>query len=151
MPETLDVLEARLDAFNRRGEETTEKVDLLIEMVPQEIGRVFINLLNNAFYAVHKRVAASDDGYAPTISVSTRDQKGLVEIRISDNGSGIAAPDRDRIFEPFFTTKPTGEGTGLGLSISYGIITQGHGGALTVESEAGEGATFIVTLPTKKP
>ncbi len=84
----------------------------------------------------------------PTVTVSTRQVEGQVEIRVSDNGSGIAAEILEKIFEPFFTTKPTGSGTGLGLSLSYDIVTQGHGGTLAVESTAGEGATFVITLPT---
>ena len=79
---------------------------------------------------------------------STRQRAGQVEIRVSDNGPGIPAEIRSKIFEPFFTTKPTGTGTGLGLSLSYDIVTQGHGGTLMVESEEGEGATFVITLPS---
>ena len=118
-----------------------------IAMVPQEIGRVLINLMNNAFYAVHEQAARVDGTYEPTVTVSTRKEGDRVEIRVSDNGGGIPAAVRDKIFEPFFTTKPTGSGTGLGLSLSYDIVTQGHGGTLAVESTEGEGATFIVTLP----
>ncbi len=83
--------------------------------------------------------------------VSTRQVDGQVEIHVADNGPGIPADVRDRIFEPFFTTKPTGTGTGLGLSLSYDIVTQGHGGTLTVESTEGEGATFVITLPGNSP
>ena len=117
------------------------------EFVPQEIAKVLMNLLSNAFDATHDRAADADDEYNPLVTVSTRRVKGGVEIRVSDNGSGIPTAIQDRIFEPFFTTKPTGTGTGLGLSISYDIVTHGHGGALTVESTEGQGATFIVTLP----
>ena len=89
-----------------------------------------------------------DGGPEPTVKVSTKRVDGMVEIRVSDNGPGIPAEVQDRIFEPFFTTKPTGQGNmGLGLSLSYDIITQGHGGTLTVESTEGEGATFVITLP----
>ena len=84
----------------------------------------------------------------PTVTVSTPCTDDAVKIRISDNGPGIPSDIKDRIFEPFFTTKPTGSGTGLGLSLSYDIVTQGHGGTLTVESEEGQGATFIITIPT---
>ena len=119
-----------------------------IEVVPQDIGRVLLNLLGNAFYAVHQRRLSVDGAYAPRVRVSTRALEGGVEIRVEDNGGGIPASILDRIFEPFFTTKPTGAGnTGLGLSLSYEIVTQGHGGTLSVESLEGEGTVFIVTLP----
>ena len=118
-----------------------------IEIVPQEIGRVLLNLLGNAFDAVHEQAQAVDSAYRPAVKVITQRVDGGVEIRVCDNGGGIPADIRDRIFEPFFTTKPTGSGTGLGLSLSYDIVTQGHGGTLQVESAAGEGATFIITLP----
>ena len=121
-----------------------------VEVVPQEVGRVLLNLLGNAFDAVHEHMVKVDGAYTPTVTVSTRGIEGQVEIRVSDNGPGIPAEITDRIFEPFFTTKPTGTGTGLGLSLSYDIVTQGHGGTLTVESEEGQGATFIVTLPVSK-
>ena len=116
-----------------------------IDIVPQDIGRVLLNLFNNAFYAVDKKQA--DAGYQPTVTVSTRLQKGMIEISVQDNGMGISAAVRDKIFQPFFTTKPAGSGTGLGLSLSYDIITKGHNGTLTVESTEGEGTTFIVKLP----
>ncbi len=86
--------------------------------------------------------------YEPTVTVSTRQVDGQQEIRVCDNGPGIPAVIQEKIFEPFFTTKPTGTGTGLGLSLSYDIVTQGHGGRLTVESTEGDGATFVITLPT---
>jgi len=120
-----------------------------VEVVPQELSRVFVNLLNNAFDAVHESAMRINGPYLPTVTVSTRQLAGQVEIRVSDNGPGIPAEVKDKIFEPFFTTKPTGKGnTGLGLSLSYDIVTQGHGGTLTVESKAGEGATFVITLPS---
>jgi len=120
--------------------------------VPQQIGRVFINLLNNAFYAVQQRVKTSkarslDEAYEPTVSVHTHNLGGAVEIRVRDNGTGIPAKVKAKIFEPFFTTKPTGTGTGLGLSLSYDIVVRGHGGTLTVESEEGAFTEFIIKLP----
>ncbi len=118
-----------------------------ILMVPQNIGRVLLNLLGNAFDAVYEHALTVNGAYAPTVTVSTRQVEGQVEIRVSDNGPGIPAEIKEKIFEPFFTTKPTGSGTGLGLSLSYDIVTQGHGGTLAVESEDGKGATFVVTLP----
>ena len=126
-----------------------------LAVVPQEIGRVFLNLMNNAFYAMHEKALAMNEPYTPTVTISTRLVKASsdaatsaesVLIGIADNGPGIPSDVKDKIFEPFFTTKPTGSGTGLGLSLAYDIVMQGHGGTLTVESEEGEGATFIITL-----
>ena len=122
-----------------------------VEMVPQEIGRALMNVLNNAFFAVHEQAQTHDGVYTPTVTVTTRQGGGTVEIRVQDNGPGIPAAVQAKIFEPFFTTKPTGTGTGLGLSLSYDIVTQGHGGTLTVESTEGEGATFVITLPMNSP
>ncbi|WP_324674814.1 sensor histidine kinase [Hymenobacter sp. GOD-10R] len=119
----------------------------LVEAVGQDLGRVLLNLFNNAFYAVQKRQQMGEPGYAPTVSVSTRHTSNRVEIRVADNGTGMPPEVQAKIFQPFFTTKPTGEGTGLGLSLSYDIITKGHGGTLAVESQAGYGTEFIITLP----
>jgi two-component system, NtrC family, sensor kinase len=114
--------------------------------LPQELGRVLLNLLNNAFYAV-SAAAGGDGARLPKVSVRTIATDHGYEIRVQDNGSGIPEATRARIFEPFFTTKPTGEGTGLGLSMSHDIIVHGHGGSIRVESEEGTGTTFIITLP----
>ncbi len=119
-----------------------------VEMVPQEIGRVLLNLYNNAFYAVNEKQKTAMNGYLPTVTVSTSQLNGHTEIRVSDNGTGIPESVKGKIFQPFFTTKPTGEGTGLGLSLSYDIITKGHGGSLSVESQDGEGTTFVIQLPS---
>ena len=109
-----------------------------IEVVPQDITRVFLNLFGNGFYAASKRQRSeADAGYRPTLKVATRDLGEAVEVRVRDNGTGIPPEVRAKLFQPFFTTKPTGEGTGLGLSISYDIVTQQHGGAIEVESEPG--------------
>ncbi len=109
---------------------------------------MLLNLYNNAFYAVkEKQKTAPDQNYKPTVTVSTTRLNGHIEIRVSDNGTGIPDSVKAKIFQPFFTTKPTGEGTGLGLSLSYDIITKGHGGSLTVESQEGEGTTFVLKLP----
>jgi two-component system, NtrC family, sensor kinase len=120
-----------------------------IELVPQDITRVCLNLIGNGFYATTKRQkeGKGDAEFKPTLKVSTRDLGSAVEIRIRDNGIGIAPEFRDRLFQPFFTTKPTGEGTGLGLSISYDIVTQEHGGTITVDSQVGEFTEFTVRLP----
>jgi signal transduction histidine kinase len=123
-----------------------------IELVPQEITRVLLNLLGNGFYAANKRSQQNDDpAYRPTLKVSTRDLGGEVEIRVRDNGIGIAPESREKLFTPFFTTKPTGEGTGLGLSISYDIVTQQHGGTITVDSRVGEFTEFTIRLPRNAP
>jgi signal transduction histidine kinase len=108
---------------------------------------VFINLLHNAFYAVHQRAQANGEAYMPEVTLCTHRTADGVEIRIADNGTGIPPSVRSRIFEPFFTTKPTGQGTGLGLSLSYDIITQVHKGTMRFETAEGAGTTFILTLP----
>ncbi|MGI4740942.1 MAG: tetratricopeptide repeat-containing sensor histidine kinase [Janthinobacterium lividum] len=122
----------------------------LLELVPQEIGRVLLNLFTNAFYAVHQKATQLGPAYAPEVRVSTRRQGGQVELRIRDNGTGIPAAVVEKIYNPFFTTKPAGEGTGLGLWFSYDIITKGYGGTLTVSSQEGEYTEFVVTLPLAK-
>ncbi|WP_420147672.1 tetratricopeptide repeat protein [Spirosoma sp.] len=119
------------------------------EVIPQEVGRVLLNLFNNAFYAVRQKQQTRLSDYQPAVTVSTRNQHGMVEIRVHDNGTGIPQPVLDKIFQPFFTTKPTGQGTGLGLSLSYDIITKGHGGTLTVNTQPGEFSEFIIHLPIK--
>jgi len=119
-----------------------------IELAPQEITRVFLNLFGNGFYAATKRARENGDrSFRPVLAVSTRDLDEAIEVTVRDNGIGIAPEIRDKLFQPFFTTKPTGEGTGLGLSISYDIITQQHGGTITVESEPGAFTEFTVRLP----
>jgi signal transduction histidine kinase len=119
-----------------------------IELAPQEMTRVFLNLLSNGFYAASKRAQGDTDGsFRPILAVTTREDGDAVEVRVRDNGTGIPPEIRDKLFQPFFTTKPTGEGTGLGLSISYDIVTQQHGGTITVESEPGSFTEFTVRLP----
>jgi signal transduction histidine kinase len=117
------------------------------EVVPEELGRVFLNLLDNAFDAVRAR-AADENGYAPRVSVSTRRRPdGRIEIQISDNGVGMTDDVATRVFEPFYTTKETGQGTGLGLSLAYDVVTKAHGGSIEVDSEPGRGTTFVVVIP----
>jgi signal transduction histidine kinase len=119
-----------------------------IEVAPQEMTRVFLNLFSNGFYAANRRARDSDNGaFHPTLAVATREAGEAVEITVRDNGIGIPPEIRDKLFQPFFTTKPTGEGTGLGLSISYDIITQQHGGTITVDSEPGAYTEFTIRLP----
>ena len=118
-----------------------------INIIPQDIGRVVMNLLTNAFYAVNEEKQKQPGGYEPTVSINTKKIENKIEIKVSDNGNGIPDAIKEKIFQPFFTTKPTGQGTGLGLSLSYDIITKGHGGALNVETKEGEGTIFIIQLP----
>ncbi len=119
-----------------------------INIIPQDIGRVLLNLYNNAFHAVSEKKKQAAGGYQAAVSVSTRKVGSKVLISVKDNGSGIPQKALDKIFQPFFTTKPTGQGTGLGLSLAYDIV-KAHGGELTVETKEGEGSLFIVELPIK--
>ena len=116
-----------------------------INIIPQDIGRVLLNLYNNAFYAVSERQKARGKEYEPIVSVTTKKLDNHVIITVSDNGNGIPQKIVNKIFQPFFTTKPTGQGTGLGLSLSYDIV-KAHGGEVKVESEEGEGSEFIIQL-----
>ena len=146
----------RLSYHGLRAKDKTFNAELKTDFAPDlpavsavggDLGRVLLNLLTNAFYAVKQRQLLGQPGYAPAVGMSTRQANGQVEIRVTDNGTGMPAAVQAKIFQPFFTTKPTGEGTGLGLSLSYDIVTKGHGGTLAVESREGEGTTFIITLP----
>lgn len=121
-----------------------------IEAIPQDLGRVLLNLFNNSFYSVAEKKKQNIAGYEPTVTVVTRKLPNAVEITVSDNGTGIPQKVLDKIYQPFFTTKPTGQGTGLGLSMSYDIITKGHGGDLKVETAEGEFAKFVITIPDVK-
>jgi signal transduction histidine kinase/ketosteroid isomerase-like protein len=121
-----------------------------IKIIPQDVGRVILNLLTNAFYVVHQKKQTDKADYKPTVRISTKKKKKAIEIKVTDNGSGMPDKVKEKIFQPFFTTKPTGEGTGLGLSLSYDIITKGHGGDLKVDTKEGEGTTFIIHLPLEK-
>ncbi len=116
-------------------------------IVSQDLGRVLLNLFNNAFYAVGQKKKIAGGDYKAEVSVNTTASNGQVVIRVKDNGTGIPDKIRDKIMQPFFTTKPTGEGTGLGLSLSYDIVIKGHGGSIKVESSEGEGTEMIVSLP----
>jgi len=118
-----------------------------INVVPQDIGRVLLNLFNNAFYAVNQKKKALGDAYKPEVSVTTSSQNSQVIIKVKDNGIGIPDSIMEKIMQPFFTTKPTGEGTGLGLSLSYDIVVKGHGGKIDINIKADEFTEFIVTLP----
>lgn len=126
-----------------------------VNIIPQDIGRVILNLITNAFYTVQQKSNATKEAtpfqkvsplYEPTVSVSTKKVVNKVEVRVKDNGNGIPQKVLDKIFQPFFTTKPTGQGTGLGLSLSYDIV-KAHGGELKVETKEGEGSEFVIVLP----
>jgi len=119
-----------------------------VNIISQDVGRVILNLINNAFYAVDEKKKKTGNDYEPTVFVSTKKNNGKVEIKVSDNGNGIPQKVLVKIFQPFFTTKPTGQGTGLGLSLSYDIV-KAHGGELKVETKEGEGSDFIIELPNQ--
>jgi two-component system NtrC family sensor kinase len=119
----------------------------LIKIISQDIGRVILNLITNAFYAVMEKKKLQPTGYEPTVTVRTRKIDNKVIVEVKDNGTGIPQKAIDKIFQPFFTTKPTGQGTGLGLSLSYDIVTKGHGGEIKVETKEGESTAFSIILP----
>jgi signal transduction histidine kinase len=140
-------LRAKDKSFNATLQTDFDDQIGLINIVPQDIGRVFLNLFNNSFYAVSEKRKMQIPGYEPTVYISTRKSGQQVEIKIRDNGSGIPQKLLEKIFQPFFTTKPTGEGTGLGLSLSYEIITKGHRGTIDIDTKEGEHTEFIIRLP----
>ena len=138
---------AQVPDFNAEIIEDYDPSISTVSLVPEDIGRVLINLIGNAFDAVREKTASAGEGFDPAVVVSTRKTAGGVEIRVADNGRGVPEAIRSRIFEPFFTTKPTGAGTGIGLSLSHDIVTNGHGGTLRAEESVGGGAVFVVELP----
>ncbi|MFT3910261.1 MAG: tetratricopeptide repeat protein [Ferruginibacter sp.] len=140
-------LRAKDKSFNATLKTDFDETIGKINIIPQDIGRVILNLITNAFYAVSTAQTLKEGmAYVPTVNISTKKVNGKVEIRVGDNGTGIPKNIVDKIFQPFFTTKPTGQGTGLGLSLSYDII-KAHGGELKVETKENEGSTFIIQLP----
>jgi two-component system NtrC family sensor kinase len=140
-------LRAKDKSFNATMKTNFDETIGNVNIIAQDIGRVVLNLINNAFYAVDEKKKQNLNGYEPTVSVSTKKTNGKVEIKVADNGKGIPQKVLDKIFQPFFTTKPTGQGTGLGLSLAYDII-KAHGGELKVETNEGEGSEFSIQLPT---
>ena len=139
-----------------RAKDTTFNVSLerdyaeelpLVPMVPQDVSRVFLNIISNACYAANKKRESAGDDYSPTVTVTTRAAGEMIEVLISDNGTGIPKDIVDKVFNPFFTTNPPNEGTGLGLSITYDIVVEGHGGTLDLDTTEGEGTTFLIKLP----
>jgi signal transduction histidine kinase len=139
-------LRAANKSFSAKYEMLPDPALPAVAVVPQDMGRVLLNLINNAFYAAFEKGKTAGPGFVPSVAVSTRKLDHTVELVVRDNGSGIPAALLEKIFQPFFTTKPTGKGTGLGLSLSYDIV-KAHGGALKVESREGEGTSFIIVLP----
>ncbi|MBX2935478.1 MAG: GHKL domain-containing protein [Ferruginibacter sp.] len=139
-------LRAKDKSFNAKFETNFNSSIPKINVVPQDIGRVILNLINNAFFAVSDKKKTANENYEPAVIVSTKKENGKVLISVRDNGNGIPATIKDKIFQPFFTTKPTGSGTGLGLSLSYDIV-KAHGGEIRVETKEGEGTEFIIKLP----
>ena len=140
------VLRARDNSFNVSLQTNYDERIGKINIIPQEIGRVLVNLYNNAFYAVTEMKKLKGDGFDPTVFVSTKKRGDKIEIRVKDNGSGIPQIVLDKIFQPFFTTKPAGQGTGLGLSLSYDIV-KAHGGEIKVETKEGEFTEFLIQIP----
>ncbi len=142
-------LRAKDKSFNATMKTDFDETIGNINIIPQDIGRVVLNLINNAFYIVDEKKKQQPTGYEPNVSVSTKKINGKVEISVKDNGNGIPQKILDKIFQPFFTTKPTGQGTGLGLSLSYDIV-KAHGGEIKVNTTENEGTEFIIQLPAKE-
>ncbi len=150
-------LRAKDKTFNAAMKTDYDESIGLIKIIPQDIDRVILNLITNAFYVVTEKKKQLPEGYEPVVSVSTKKEMNKVIVKVTDNGNGIPQKILDKIFQPFFTTKPTGQGTGLGLSLAFDIVTKGHGGELKVETKQGEGlsdeasakagTTFIIELP----
>ncbi len=139
-------LRAKDNSFNATMKTEFDETIGKINIIPQDIGRVILNLITNAFYAVTEKKKLNPNEYEPTVSINTKKTGNRVLISVKDNGNGIPKKVLDKIFQPFFTTKPTGQGTGLGLSLSYDIV-KAHGGEIKVESKAGEGSEFLIKLP----
>jgi signal transduction histidine kinase len=139
-------LRAKDKSFNADLQTHFDPAISKVAVIPQDLGRVLLNLYNNAFYAVNEKLRRGDKSYNPVVSVSTEKLNDKIKISVKDNGTGIPEKIRDKIFQPFFTTKPTGQGTGLGLSLSYDII-KAHGGEINISSQEDEGTSFYVTLP----
>jgi signal transduction histidine kinase len=138
-------MRAKDKSFNSDFSFTSDPNVGKISVVPQDIGRVILNLINNAFHAVKEKTASAPPDFKPMVEVSTTRSGDRVILTVRDNGKGIPAAIKDKIFQPFFTTKPTGEGTGLGLSLSYDIV-KAHGGEIKLESKEGLGSTFMIIL-----
>jgi len=139
-------LRAKDKSFNATMKTDFDEAVGKVNIIPQDIGRVFLNLITNAFYVVAEKKKQLANGYEPTVTVTTKKESDKVVVSIKDNGSGIPQKVLDKIFQPFFTTKPTGQGTGLGLSLSYDIV-KAHSGEIKVKTKDGEGSEFVIQLP----
>ncbi|HEY1870222.1 MAG TPA: ATP-binding protein [Chitinophagaceae bacterium] len=139
-------LRAKDKSFNAKFETNFDPSIGKINIVPQDMGRVILNLINNAFYAVNEKKKTANENYDPCVSVQTKKLNDKIEIRVEDNGNGIPQSIKEKIFQPFFTTKPTGQGTGLGLSLAYDIV-KAHGGEIKVETREDAGSEFLIELP----
>jgi two-component system, NtrC family, sensor kinase len=142
-------LRASDKGFNAQLSTSLDPAVGVVSVMVQELGRVILNLINNAFYAVHERKQKEGAGFTPEVTITTQRVADQIMIKVADNGGGIPAAVKEKIFQPFFTTKPTGKGTGLGLSLSYDIITKGHQGKIELETAEGVGTTFTIILPVK--
>jgi signal transduction histidine kinase len=140
-------MRAQDSSFNIKIETDLDPSIGKLDIVPQDVSRVFLNIINNGCYEAHRRKMEQNGNFSPILSVRTRNLGDKVEIRVRDNGNGVPAAVRDKLFTPFFTTKPTGQGTGLGLSISYDIVVRGHNGQISFETEEGHYTEFIITIP----
>ncbi len=143
-------LRAKDKSFNATLQTDFDASLKTVALVPQDMGRVILNLLTNAFYAVQKKTTEQIEGFEPTVGISTKKKKNTITITVTDNGNGMPEAVKEKIFQPFFSTKPTGEGTGLGLSMSYDIV-KAHGGEIEVSSKENTGTTFIIELPNTIP
>jgi signal transduction histidine kinase len=135
------------NGFEIRIEKDLDRSLSHVQVIPQDISRVLVNLLNNAFYSVRERKKQLNGSFDPSVLVTTKKHGDYLTITVKDNGTGMSEKVIAKAFQPFFTTKPSGEGTGLGLSLSYDLVTKAHGGEMKVESKEGEGAKFTIQLP----
>ncbi len=140
-------LRAKEKGFNAEMVKHFDKKLPTINVIPQDISRVMVNLFNNAFYAVNQKQKTAEVDYKPEVSVTTSAENNQVIIKVKDNGVGIPDAIKEKIMQPFFTTKPTGEGTGLGLSLTYDMVVKGHGGKIDINTKEGEYTEFTVSLP----
>jgi signal transduction histidine kinase len=141
-------MRAQDSGFNIKIEKDLDQSIGKLDIVPQDISRVFLNIITNGCYEAHRKKKEQNGSFAPTLTVRTRNMRKGVEICIRDNGNGIPISVRDKLFTPFFTTKPAGQGTGLGLSISYDIVVHGHNGQISFETEEGQFTEFVITIPS---
>jgi signal transduction histidine kinase len=140
-------MRAQNSEFNITIEKEFDETVKNVEVVPQDMSRVFLNIITNGFYEAHKKKVQNGNDFSPKLTVISKNLGKQVEVRIRDNGNGIPASVRDHLFEPFFTTKPTGQGTGLGLSLSYDIVVKEHKGELMFETEDGKFSEFVIRIP----